>query len=255
MPVDRYQTIRNKFVSFIQRKVQEAGANGAVIGLSGGIDSSLTACLTVEALGADKVLGLLLPEKGITPGQDIEDAMEVVRLLGIEHKTIDISKILNSFSSTIPDFDKNNLLAGGNLKARTRMCILYYHANLMRRMVVGTGNKTELLLGYFTKYGDGGVDIEPIGGLYKTEVRALSRHMGVPARIIEKTPTAGLWPGQTDEGELGVTYDTADKILAMLVDEKKDILEVKKKFPASQVDRLVALMNANKHKKLAPPYP
>jgi NAD+ synthase len=249
MPVDRYQTIRNKLVSFIREKVQEAGASGAIIGLSGGIDSSLTAYLSVEALGADKVLGLLLPEKGISSEQDIDDAMEVAKLLGIEHKTIDISKVLNSYSSTIPDFDKNNLLACGNLKARTRMCILYYHANLMRRMVVGTGNKTELLLGYFTKYGDGGVDIEPIGGLYKTEVRALSRHMGVPKRIIDKTPTAGLWPGQTDEGELGVTYEIADKILAKLVDEKKDNLEVKKKFPASQVERLVALMDANKHKR------
>jgi len=255
MPVDRYQTIRNKLVSFIRQKVHESGASGAVIGLSGGIDSALTAYITAEALGANKVLGLLLPEKGITPGQDIDDAIEVAGLLGIEHKTMEISKVLNSYSSTIPDFDKNNLLACGNLKARTRMCILYYHANLMHRMVVGTGNKTELLLGYFTKYGDGGVDIEPIGGLYKTQVRALSRYIGVPARIIDKTPTAGLWPGQTDEGELGVTYEVADKILGMLVDEKKDILEVKKKFSASQVERLVALMKANEHKKLAPPSP
>ncbi len=250
-----YPVIKDKIISFIRRKVQESGVSGAVIGLSGGIDSTLTAYLTVEALGADKVLGLLLPEKGITPAEDIEDSTDVVRLLGIEHKTIDISKVLKSFSSTIPDFDKNNLLAAGNLKARTRMCILYYHANLMRRMVVGTGNRTELLLGYFTKYGDGGVDIEPIGGLYKTQVRGLSRYIGVPARIIEKTPTAGLWPGQTDEEELGVTYDVADEILAMLVDEKKDILQVKKIFPASKVDKLVALMNANKHKKFAPPSP
>ncbi len=255
MPVDRYQTIRNKLVSFIRKKVQEAGASGAVIGLSGGIDSALTAYLTVEALGADKVLGLLLPEKGITPGQDIDDAMEVARFLGIEHKTIDILKVLNSYSSTIPDFDKNNLLANGNLKARTRMCILYYHANLMRRMVVGTGNKTELLLGYFTKYGDGGVDIEPIGGLYKTQVRGLARHMGVPKRIIDKTPTAGLWPGQTDEEELGVTYETADKILAMLVDEKKEISDVKKFFPADQVDRLAALLKINEHKRQPPAAP
>lgn len=248
-------TIKNNLVSFIRRKVQEAGVSGAIIGLSGGIDSALTAYLTVDALGADNVLGLLLPEKGITSRQDIDDAMEVVKKLGIEHKIIDISEVLCSFSSSIPDYDNNNFLANGNLKARTRMCILYYHANLMHRMVVGTGNKTELLLGYFTKYGDGGVDIEPIGCLYKTQVRALSRHIGVPVHIIDKTPTAGLWPGQTDEGELGVTYEVADKILTMLVDEKKEVSEVKKKFPASQVERLVALMNANKHKKLAPPSP
>ncbi len=250
-----YPVIKEKITEFICRKVQEAGASGAIIGLSGGIDSALTAYLAVEALGADKVLGLLLPEKGITSKQDIDDAREVADILRIEHKVIDISKVLSSFSSVIPDYDKNNFLASGNLKARTRMCILYYHANLMRRMVVGTGNKTELLMGYFTKYGDGGVDIEPIGGLYKTQVRALSRHIGVPVHIIDKTPTAGLWPGQTDEGELGVTYEIADKILAMLVDEKKDISEVKNMFPAPQVDRLASLLKANEHKRIPPDAP
>jgi NAD+ synthase len=248
-------TIKNDLVSFIRRKVQEAGACGAVIGFSGGIDSTLTAYLAVEALGADKVMGLLLPEKGITSEQDIDDAREVADILCIDHKVIDISKVLSSFSSVIPDYDKNNFLASGNLKARTRMCILYYHANLMRRMVVGTGNKTELLLGYFTKYGDGGVDIEPIGCLYKTQVRAISRHIGVPVHIIDKTPTAGLWPGQTDEGELGVTYEVADQILTKLVDEKKEISEIKNMFPALQVDRLASLLKANEHKRIPPDAP
>ncbi|NJD77479.1 MAG: NAD+ synthase [Candidatus Methanoperedens sp.] len=247
-----YQEIKDKIVAFIRSKVHEAGASGAVIGLSGGIDSALTAYLTVEAVGAENVLGLMLPDKGITTGQDIGDAMEVVEELGIAHRIIEISGILHSFSSAIMDFDKKSLLANGNLKARTRMCILYYHANLMHRMVVGTGNKTELLLGYFTKYGDGGVDIEPIGGLYKTQVRGLASHMGLPAGIIEKVPTAGLWPGQTDEAELGVSYDTADRILSMLVDEKKDVTAAKKIFPPAQVDRLVSLLCANAHKRMPP---
>jgi NAD+ synthase len=247
-----YPVIKEKIKGFIHRKIQEAGVSGAVIGLSGGIDSALTAYLTVETLGKDKVMGILIPEKGITSKQDIDDALEVARLLQIEHKTIDISEVLNSFSSAIPDFDENNFPAIGNLKARTRMCILYYHANLMRRMVVGTGNKTELLLGYFTKYGDGGVDIEPIGGLYKTQVRGLSRFMGVPARIIEKTPTAGLWKGQTDERELGVTYEVADKILEMLVDEKKDISAVSKIFSKDRVEKIVWRMQVNKHKGALP---
>ncbi len=247
-----YPFIKEKITEFIRRKIQEAGACGAIIGLSGGIDSALTAYLAVEALGADKVLGMLLPEKGITSRQDIDDAREVADILRIDHKVIDISKVLSSFSSVIPDYDKNNFLASGNLKARTRMCILYYHANLMRRMVVGTGNKTELLLGYFTKYGDGGVDIEPIGGLYKTQVRGLSRLMGVPSRIIEKTPTAGLWQGQTDERELGVTYEVADKILAMLVDEKKDVSAVKKVFSQDQIEKIVWRMQINKHKQALP---
>jgi NAD+ synthase len=132
------------------------------------------------------------------------------------------------------------------------MYILYYHANLMHRMVVGTGNKTEMLLGYFTKYGDGGVDIEPIGGLYKTQVRGLARHVGIAAKIIDKTPTAGLWPGQTDESELGVSYEMADRILAMLVDENKDASLVKKKFPPEIVDRLAARISSNEHKRMPP---
>lgn len=250
--IQSYPDIKNKLISFIRLKVEGAGAKGAIIGLSGGIDSTLTAYLSVEALGAENVMGILMPEKGLTSRQDIDDALEVVKLLGIEHRITEISKVLQSFSSVIPDFDKTARSASGNLKARTRMCILYYHANLMNRMVVGTGNKTELLLGYFTKYGDGGVDIEPIGCLYKTQVRGLARYMGVPARIIDKVPTAGLWQGQTDEGELGVTYEIADKILAMLVDEKQDISAVKKKFPPEQVDRLVGLMRANEHKRMPP---
>ncbi|KCZ70374.1 NAD+ synthetase [Candidatus Methanoperedens nitroreducens] len=250
-----YPAIKDELVTFISSRVVESGAYGAVIGLSGGIDSTLTAYLTVEALGQDKVLGLLLPERGVTQEQDIDDAIEITRILGIEHKIIEISPVLRSYSAVLPDFDDTKLSANGNLKARTRMCILYYYANIMNRMVVGTGNKTELLLGYFTKYGDGGVDIEPIGGLYKTRVRELARHMGVPSRIIDKIPTAGLWPGQTDEGELGVSYEAADKILSMLVDEKREIFEVKKVFSPVHVDRLVALMRASEHKRMPPPSP
>ncbi len=248
-----YPVIKDKIAAFIKSKVRESGAQGAVIGLSGGIDSTLTTYLTVRALGPDNVLGIMLPESGVTSKYDVDDAVEVARVLGIEHKVIEISPVLQAFSSTIPGFDSAANTANGNLKARTRMCILYYHANLMHRMVVGTGNKTELLLGYFTKYGDGGVDIEPIGGLYKTQVRELARHMGIAASIINKTPTAGLWPGQTDESELGVSYEMADRILAMLVDENKDASLVKKKFPPEMVDRLAARISSNEHKRMPPP--
>ncbi len=253
--MNTYPETKEKIVNFIKAKVQEARANGAVIGLSGGIVSSLTAYLSVEALGAENVFGILLPEKNVTSEQDIEDAHEVVKILGIEHKLIDISEVLKSFSSSIPDFDRNNLIANGNLKARIRMCTLYYHANLLNRMVIGTGNKTELLLGYFTKYGDGGVDIEPLGCLYKTQVRGLARYMGLPQRIIEKIPTAGLWPGQTDEGELGVTYEVADKILTKLVDEEYEVSEIKKIFSPQQVERLLSLLTANEHKRMPPQSP
>lgn len=244
-----YPEIKDKIVAFISSKVC---GSGAVIGLSGGIDSALTAYLTVLALGKENVLGLLLPEKDITSKADIDDAIEVADILGIEYKIIEISSVLASFSSVIPVFDNLARTANGNLKARTRMCILYYHANLMGRMVIGTGNKTELLLGYFTKYGDGGVDIEPIGDLYKTQVRGLSGYMGVPGRIIEKTPTAGLWPGQTDESDLGVSYEVADQVLTLLVDEKRDISEIKRKYPPEIVDKLAARISSSGHKRILP---
>ncbi|MCX9083914.1 MAG: NAD+ synthase [Candidatus Methanoperedens sp.] len=247
-----YQETKEQIVKFIRSSFQNSAATGAVIGLSGGIDSALTAYLTVEALGKDKVLGLMLPEKGISTKEDIDDALEIGKILGIDYNIIEISHILSSFSSVIPVFSSNAKTANGNLKARTRMCILYYHANLMNRMVMGTGNKTELLLGYFTKYGDGGVDLDPIGDIYKTQVRGLSRYMGVPLRIIEKTPTAGLWPGQTDESELGVSYEMADRILTMLVDKKRTISEVKNKFPPEIVDKLAERISSSGHKRMMP---
>jgi len=244
-----YPEIKDKIVAFISSHVP---GSGAVIGLSGGIDSALTAYLTVHALGKENVLGLLLPEKGMTSKADIDDAIEVANILGIEYKIIEISSVLASFSSVIPVFDNMAKTANGNLKARIRMCILYYHANLMGRMVIGTGNKTELLLGYFTKFGDGGVDIEPIGDLYKTQVRGLSGYIGIPGRIIEKTPTAGLWPGQTDESDLGVSYEVADQVLTLLVDEKRDISEIKQKYPPEIVDKLAARISSSGHKRMTP---
>lgn len=253
MKKSNYPEIKDKIVSFISSTVSGSGAKGAVIGMSGGIDSALTAYLTVEALGKENVLGLLLPEIGTSAKQDIDDALEVSKILGIEHKTIDISPVLSSFSSVLPSYDRSARTANGNLKARIRMCILYYHANLMGRIVVGTGNRTELLLGYFTKYGDGGVDVEPIGSLYKTQVRGLSGFLGIPARLIEKTPTAGLWPGQTDEADLGVSYEMADRILVLLVDEKKDISEIRSIFPPEIVDKLAALVLSSAHKRICPP--
>lgn len=248
-----YPEIKEKIVAFIRSSIAGSGAKGAVIGLSGGIDSALTAYLAVCALGKENVLGLMLPEKGISSKTDIDDAIEVASILTIEYRIIEISPVLASFSSVIPFFDNKAKTANGNLKARTRMCILYYYANAMDRMVVGTGNKTELLLGYFTKYGDGGVDIEPIGDLYKTQVRGLSRYLGVPPEILEKTPTAGLWPGQTDENELGVSYEMADQILAMFIDEKMNILEIKSRFPPEIVDALVKRISSSGHKRMAPP--
>lgn len=245
---------KETIVDFIRVKTQEAGINGAVIGLSGGIDSSLVAYLTVEALGHENVLGIHLPELNVTSAEDVLDATEVADRLNIEFKTIDISEVISAFMYSMPESDDASPLTNGNLKARIRMSILYYYANLSNRMVIGTGNKTEIMLGYYTKYGDGGVDIEPIGDLYKTEVMELSRMMGIPEGIITKSPSAGLWIGQTDEEELGISYVVVDKLLRMLLDGKdpeyaQDVLGIS----GDQMDSIIHRISANVHKSQAPP--
>lgn len=249
-----FEKAKETIVDLIRTKTQEAGVNSAVVGLSGGIDSALTAYLTVEALGHENVLGIHLPELNVTPAEDVLDATEVADRLNIEFKTIDISEILSSFMYSIPESNDATPLTNGNLKARIRMSVLYYYANLSGRMVMGTGNKTEIMLGYYTKYGDGGVDIEPIGDLYKTEVMEFSRMVGVPEGIITKPPSAGLWVGQTDEEELGISYVVVDKLLEMLLDAKdpeyiQDILGVSNK----QMDSIIQRISANIHKSQAPP--
>ncbi|HJH31539.1 MAG TPA: NAD+ synthase [Methanosarcinaceae archaeon] len=253
---------RETIIDFIRTKIREANVNGVVVGLSGGIDSALTAYLAVEALGHENVLGIHLPELDVTPDEDVLDATEVAGRLNIDFKIIDISGIMSSFMSSIPESDTVNVninvnvspLTNGNLKARIRMSVLYYYANLSDRMVIGTGNKTEMILGYYTKYGDGGVDIEPIGDLYKTEVIELSRMAGVPERIITKPPTAGLWIGQTDEEELGMSYVMLDKLFGMLLsDEDPEFINDILNISLEQIDSIIRRINVNIHKSQTPP--
>lgn len=208
-------TVERKIISFIKEQVKEAGATGAVVGLSGGLDSSATAILCTKALGKKNVMGLFLPESNVTSTRDLTDARSVANSLGVKFKVLDITSILGEFKKHLNEF-KVGVRHAANLKPRVRMIVLYYYANSLNRLVVGTGNRSELRAGYFTKYGDGGVDILPIGCLYKTQVRQLAKHLGVPNEIMDKVPTAGLWPGQTDEEELGITYEALDMIYAGL---------------------------------------
>jgi NAD+ synthase len=239
--------------SFIKDKSDESKSEGLVIGLSGGIDSSVVAYICARAVGNDKILGLVLPSE-TTSSEDIEDAVKVAEELEIKYKIIHIDDLIKPFPQLCPECSKSNL-ANGNLKARIRMMLLYYHSNAMNHIVAGTGNRTELLVGYFTKYGDGGVDILPIGDLYKTEVREIANYLGVPKCIIEKAPTAGLWTGQTDEEELGIKYESLDKILYLLIDEKLSIEEVSKRLEVSrdEVLRIKNMVESSKH-KLSSPY-
>ncbi len=245
---------QNRIIDFIRNETLKAGVDGAVIGISGGIDSALATTLTVKALGKDKVLGIHMPESGLTPSEDSKDAKTLADWLGIEFKTIDISGIISAFMAAVPKNESADRLSMGNLKARIRMSLLYFHANRMNRMVIGTGNKTEILLGYFTKYGDGGVDLEPIGGLYKTEVWELSRRLGVPDPLITKKPSAGLWAGQTDEAELGISYLKVDEVLKRL--EQNEDPETIMNTLGISTEQLNSVMNRikrSKHKRNAPP--
>lgn len=238
--------------NFIKAKLDESKTNGLIIGLSGGIDSSVVSYLCAKVIESEKILGLILPSK-TTSNEDIEDAILVAENLGIKYKTLHIDELIDPFPKMCPECS-NSALANGNLKARIRMMLLYYHSNSMNRLVAGTGNRTELLVGYFTKYGDGGVDILPIGDLYKTDVRQIANYLDVPKKIIEKAPTAGLWTGQTDEEELGMKYELLDKILYLMADENLAIKEIAKKLdiPDDEVLRIKNKMETSKHKLSSP---
>lgn len=201
---------------WIGLQVKMAGARGAVVGMSGGLDSSVTAILCKRGL-SDDVQGLILPCH--SDPADEEHARLVARLFDIGIDKIDLGPVLDVLLGCLPE---DGQVPVANLKPRLRMITLYYYSNRLNYLVVGAGNKSEVLTGYFTKYGDGGVDILPLGGLLKTEVRDLAKELGVPAEIIEKPPSAGLWMGQTDEGELGIAYEELDQVLRALESGQSD---------------------------------
>lgn len=226
---------------WIKRKVSEAGAAGAVVGMSGGVDSSVVAVLCKKALG-ENVLGVIMPSN--SSPDDEKDAMLVAEKFKIKTARVELKKIFEEFIKALPPGSK---LAEANLKPRLRMSTLYYLANTRNYIVAGTGNKSEEMIGYFTKYGDGGVDILPIGGIYKKQVRELARHLGIPDRIITKAPTAGLWPGQTDEGEMGITYENLDRILEAL--DKGDT----RRLDMSLIKKVKDMTAKSQHKRVPPP--
>ena len=247
---------REHIVEFIQTVVEDAGADGAVLGLSGGIDSTLTAHLAVEALGTDGLHGLLMPSES-NPEADKTDAERVAENLGIEYDVIDINPIVDSFVEAAPDYAADDRMALGNVRVRTRGVLNYFIANAESRVVLGTGNRSEAATGYFTKYGDQAVDCNPIGNLYKCQVRQLAREVGVPDDLVTRTPTAGMWEGQTDEEEMGLGYDELDAILALHVDGpfSKDAAVRTLDVPEKAVERVVDLYEGSKHKRSMPPAP
>jgi NAD+ synthase len=200
-----------KIVAWLHDYVDQAGANGYVVGLSGGIDSACTAVLCQRAVG-EQVLGVLMPCGG--SAADAEMAHLLAHTFDIATVTVELAPVYDALVSALPPGTSD--LARANIKPRLRMTTLYALAHTRGYMVAGTGNKSEIAVGYFTKYGDGGVDLEPLGELYKTQVRLLARELGIPQPIIDRPPSAGLWEGQTDEDEMGITYDDLDATLAAI---------------------------------------
>jgi NAD+ synthase len=235
---------------FISGKLLQSGLKGYVIGLSGGVDSSVSASLAVEAVGKDKVLGLLMPYR-TSSESSIADALTLVDKLGIEHRRIDITPMIDAY---FPEINEANKLRAGNKMARERMAILFDVAQELDRMVLGTGNRTEICLGYTTWYGDSACSINPVGQLYKTEIRLLAQALGVPESIIAKPPTADLWVGQTDEGEIGVRYEEIDRLLQRIVDDGITSMSALERegFNAADISRVVSLLNRNSFKRRLP---
>lgn len=201
--------------SFIRDAVETSGTSGVVVGLSGGVDSSLSAALAARALGPERVHGFLLPYRTSNPASE-EDARAVAGHLGVPHRVIDISPMIDAYFEMEPDADPGRR---GNKMARERMTILFDQAKQRNALVLGTSNKTEILLGYSTVFGDNASSLNPLGDLYKGQVWQLARYVGLPAEVVDKAPSADLWPGQTDEGDLGFDYLTADEVLYLLFDE------------------------------------
>ncbi|WP_247730988.1 NAD+ synthase [Halovivax limisalsi] len=249
------ETRREHVVDFIRDQADAAGADGAVLGLSGGIDSTLTAHLATEALGPENVRGLVLPAR-VSADEHRSDAERVARDLGMTFDVFEVESVVDVLLSAYPEAEGDHR-AVGNARARVRAVFNYLVANHENRLVLGTGNRSEAAVGYFTKYGDGAVDCHPIGNLYKAQVRQLARHVGVPDDLVEKTPTAELWADQTDEGELGMDYDTLDAILATHVDGPLSVAATARELDVDRatVDRVRALYEASEHKRNPPPAP
>jgi NAD+ synthase len=246
---------RERIVDFIEETVAAAGAEGAVLGFSGGIDSTLTGHLAVEALGAQNLRGLVMPG-AVSRESNMSDAERVVQELEIPYDVVEIDPVVERFLDVYPEAE-GDTEAVGNARARVRGVLNYLVANHEGRVVLGTGNRTESMVGYFTKYGDQAVDCNPIGNLYKVQVRQLARQVGVREAIVTKSPTAGLWEDQTDEEEMGVDYATLDRVLALHVDGPFSASATAETASVAEevVERVAEMVATSEHKRHVPPAP
>jgi len=234
---------------FLRDEIRKVGFEKAVVGLSGGVDSAVACYLAAQAIGAHNVLAVRMPYKSSSP-DSLEHAQMVVEALGVPSETIDITPMVDPLFVRLTDLDARRK---GNVMARQRMIVLYDRSAALGGLVIGTSNKTEVLLGYGTLFGDMASAVNPIGDLYKTQVQQLAAHLGVPKPIIDKPPSADLWAGQTDEGEMGLTYAEADRLLVMLVDERYTPVEaIEAGFDATLVERVWRMVRVNHFKRRGP---
>jgi NAD+ synthase len=248
-----FSETQKRICRFIKEYVENAGAKGIVLGLSGGIDSGTIAALSSLAIGGENVLGLMLPEKENFNQKDVDDAKVVAEQFHLQTQICDMSDALSGVYKAVPVFDQSNRLCKGNIKARTRMIYLYYYANKQSRIVCGSSDKSETMMGYFTKWGDAAADIAPIMDLYKTQVRKLAIHLGIPQELALKPSTPALWPNQLAESELGLKYETLDLILCglerfMKPEEIADQMDLEKAL----VDNVKSRWLATEHKRRMP---
>jgi NAD+ synthase len=241
--------VNELLVQFIRDETKNAGFHRGVIGLSGGVDSAVSAALTAVALGKDDTMGVLMPYRTSSP-KSVDDAKIVVEQLGIRSEIVDISEMVDAYCAVHKVTDR---VRRGNVMARMRMIVLYDISAREQALVIGTSNKTEIMVGYGTLFGDTASAINPIGDLYKSQIWQLARHLGLPAKIVEKVPTADLWEGQSDEEELGCTYPQLDALLYHLVDERRNDSELKALgYDSAFVDRVKSLIRRNQFKRRPP---
>ena len=234
---------------FLRDEIRKVGFEKAVVGVSGGLDSAVACSLAAQAIGAQNVLALRLPYRASSP-DSLEHAQMVIDALGVHSDTIDITPMVEPLFERLPDMDAKRK---GNVMARQRMIVCYDRSAAVKGLVAGTSNKTELLLGYGTLFGDMAAAVNPLGDLYKTQVRQLAAHLDVPRPIVDKPPSADLWAGQTDEGEMGLTYAEVDRLLVLLVDERYTPAEaIEAGFEARYVERVWRMVRANHFKRRGP---
>ena len=247
-----YPDIIEKIEKFLTEQIEKTNANGVILGLSGGIDSAVLAYLC-KRKQKDKTLALIMPDTSITPKSETEDALKMISLTGIEYKLIDIKPIVNEYSMYLEPNERSK----GNLRARVRTNILYYYANAKNYLVLGSSDKSEYQIGYFTKFGDGASDITPIISLYKLQVREIAKHLGVPENIISKKSSPHLWKDHEAEKELGIQYEEVDSILYCMLEKKLSIDEIEEntQIPRNTIEKIQRLHINSEHKRLIPQKP